>query len=41
MAEEAGWKQRFEGGIIGTVALGIYISVPFCRTKVQLLQLRV
>jgi oxygen-independent coproporphyrinogen-3 oxidase len=21
------------GGIIGTVALGIYISVPFCRTK--------
>src|SRR6202043_1867309 len=26
------WK-RFEGGIIGIVALGIYISVPFCRTK--------
>ena len=27
-----GWK-RFRGGIIKAVALGIYISVPFCRTK--------
>src|SRR5947199_6455085 len=23
----------FQGGIIRTVALGIYISVPFCKTK--------
>lgn len=27
-----GWK-TFGGGIIKAVALGIYISVPFCRTK--------
>jgi putative oxygen-independent coproporphyrinogen III oxidase len=27
-----GWK-TFEGGIIRSVSLGIYISVPFCRTK--------
>ena len=28
----AGWK-TFAGGIITIVPLGIYISVPFCRTK--------
>jgi oxygen-independent coproporphyrinogen-3 oxidase len=26
-------KQNVESGIIKTVALGVYISVPFCRTK--------
>ena len=30
--QPGGWK-RFAGGIIKAVALGIYISVPFCRTK--------
>jgi oxygen-independent coproporphyrinogen-3 oxidase len=30
--QRAGWKS-FGGGIIKRVALGIYISVPFCRTK--------
>lgn len=38
--QPAGWKRLNvarspppPGGIIGTVSLGIYISVPFCRTK--------
>src|SRR5579864_4634788 len=33
MAARRGGSKRFESGIITTVALGIYISVPFCRTK--------
>src|SRR5579864_4601065 len=33
MAARRGGSKRFESGIISTVALGIYISVPFCRTK--------
>jgi oxygen-independent coproporphyrinogen III oxidase len=31
-AQPVGWKS-FPDGIIRSVALGIYISVPFCRTK--------
>ena len=33
MAVRHGGSKSFESGIIKTVALGIYISVPFCRTK--------
>src|SRR5579859_2017122 len=33
MAARRRGNKRFESGIITTVALGIYISVPFCRTK--------
>src|SRR5579864_5548034 len=33
MAARRGGSKRFESGIIKAVALGIYISVPFCRTK--------
>src|SRR5579862_1133752 len=33
MAARRGGSKRFESGIISTVPLGIYISVPFCRTK--------
>jgi len=33
MGQEYPRGKRFEGGIIRTVACGIYISVPFCKTK--------
>src|SRR5579864_1339128 len=33
MAARQRGSKRFESGIITRVALGIYISVPFCRTK--------
>src|SRR5579864_8636763 len=33
MAARRRGNKRFESGIITRVALGIYISVPFCRTK--------
>src|SRR5580704_4854776 len=33
MGQEYPRGKRFEHGIIRTVACGIYISVPFCKTK--------
>src|SRR5579859_3215594 len=33
MAARRRGNKRFKSGIIMRVALGIYISVPFCRTK--------
>src|SRR6478609_5225223 len=33
MAETAPGMERLSNGIMRTVPLGVYISVPFCRTK--------